>query len=35
MEMSHIASKLEALKFGFSNDLLVHLVLLSLPTQYN
>ena len=35
MEMSHIASKLKALKLLFSNDMLMHLVLLSLPTQYN
>ena len=35
MEMSHIASKLKALKLEFSDDMLVHLVLLSLPTQYN
>ena len=35
MEMSHTASKLKALKLEFSDDMLVHLVLLSLPTQYN
>ena len=35
MEMSHIASKLKASKLEFSNDMLMHLVLLSLPTQYN
>ena len=34
MEMSHIASKLKALKLELSEDLLVHLVLVSLPTQY-
>ena len=34
-EMSHIASKLKALKLELSEDLLVHLVLISLPTQYN
>ena len=35
MEMSHIASKLKALKLELSEDLLVHLVLISLPTQYS
>ena len=35
LEMSHIDSKLMALKVEFSDDMLVHLVLLSLPTQYN
>ena len=35
MEMSHIASKLKALKLEFSNDMLMQLVFLSLPTQYN
>ena len=35
MEMSHTASKLKALKLELSEDLLVHLVLISLPTQYN
>ena len=35
MEMSHIASKLKTLKLEFSDDMLVHLILLSLPTQYN
>ncbi|XP_074287030.1 uncharacterized protein LOC141612204 [Silene latifolia] len=34
MEMSHIASKLKGLKLDLSDDLLVHLVLLSLPTQF-
>nr|KYP46851.1 hypothetical protein KK1_031554 [Cajanus cajan] len=34
MEMSHIASKLKALKLELSEDLLVHLVLISLPTQF-
>ena len=33
MEMSHIASKLKALKLQLSEDLLVHLVLISLPAQ--
>ena len=35
MEMSHLASKLKALKLELSEDLLVHLVLISLPTQFN
>ena len=35
MEMSHIASKLKALKLQLSEDLLVHLVLISLPAQYS
>jgi len=35
MELSHIASKLKALKLELSDDLLVHLVLISLPTQFN
>ncbi|XP_073158882.1 uncharacterized protein [Henckelia pumila] len=35
MEMSHLASKLKALKLEFSEDLQVHLVLLSLPQQFN
>ena len=34
MKMSHIASKLKALKLELSEDLLVHLVLISLLTQY-
>nr|KYP40960.1 hypothetical protein KK1_037675 [Cajanus cajan] len=34
MEMSHIASKLKALKLELSEDLLVHLVQISLPTQF-
>ncbi|GAA0166366.1 hypothetical protein LIER_21533 [Lithospermum erythrorhizon] len=34
MEMSHIASKVKALKLDLSDDLLVHLVLLSLPPQF-
>ena len=32
MEMSHLASKLRAHKLVLSEDLLVHLVLISLPT---
>ena len=35
MHMSNIASKLKALKLELSKDLLVHLVLLSLPAQFN
>ncbi|KAK0593122.1 hypothetical protein LWI29_031372 [Acer saccharum] len=35
MEMSHIVSKLKALKLELSDDLLVHLVLISLPAQYS
>ncbi|KAA8531026.1 hypothetical protein F0562_005738 [Nyssa sinensis] len=35
MEMSHFASKLRAHKLDLSEDLLVHLVLISLPTQFS
>ena len=35
MQMSHIASKLKALKLELSKDLLVHLVLISLSTQFS
>ena len=35
MQMSNISSKLKALKLELSDDLLVHLVLLSLPAQLN
>ncbi|XP_052177550.1 uncharacterized protein LOC127791605 [Diospyros lotus] len=35
MEMSHLAFKLKALKVELSEELLVHLVLISLPTQFN
>ncbi|KAL5861220.1 hypothetical protein ACOSQ3_002530 [Xanthoceras sorbifolium] len=35
MEMSHIASKLKTLKLELSDDFLVHLVLISLPAQFN
>ena len=35
MEMSNLASKLKALKLELSEDLLVHLVLISLPAQYS
>ena len=35
MEMSHLASKLRAYKLDLYEDLLVHLVLISLPTQFS
>ena len=35
LQMSNIASKLKALKLELYDDLLVHLVLFSLPTQFN
>ena len=35
MEMSHIASKLKGLKLELSDDLLVHLVLISLPPKFS
>ena len=35
LELSNIASKLKALKLELSEDLLVHLVLISLPAQFN
>ncbi|KAL6334399.1 hypothetical protein AAG906_014977 [Vitis piasezkii] len=35
MEMFHLASKLKALKLELFDDLLVHLVLISLPAQFN
>ena len=35
MEMSHLASKLRAHKLDLFEDLLVYLVLISLPTQFN
>ena len=35
MEMSHLASNLRAHKLDLSEDLLVHLVLISLPTQFS
>ena len=35
IEMSHIASKLKALTLELSEDLLVHLVLISLPPQFS
>ncbi|XP_015956223.1 uncharacterized protein LOC107480582 [Arachis duranensis] len=34
MEMSHLASKLKALKLELSEDLLVHFILISLPTHF-
>lgn len=34
MSMSNIVSKLQALKLEMSEDLLIHLVLLSLPSQF-
>ena len=34
MEMSHLTSKLRAYKLDISEDFLVHLVLISLPTQF-
>ncbi|KAK4388610.1 hypothetical protein Sango_2467600 [Sesamum angolense] len=35
MKMSHLASKLKALKLDLSEDLLVHLVVISLSTQFS
>ena len=35
MEMSHLASKLRALKLDVSEALLVHLLLISLPAQFS
>ena len=35
MEMCQLASKLKALKLELSEDLLVHLVLISLPVQFS
>ncbi|XP_027351268.1 uncharacterized protein LOC113862378 [Abrus precatorius] len=35
MGMSNIASKLRALKLELSEDLLIHLVLISLPSQFS
>ncbi|KAL0433694.1 UNVERIFIED_CONTAM: hypothetical protein Slati_2703700 [Sesamum latifolium] len=34
-EMSHLSAKLRALKLGLSEDLLVHLILISLPTRFS
>ena len=35
MEMSHLASKLRAHKLDLSEDFIVHLVMISLPTQFS
>ena len=35
MEMSNIVGKLKALKLQFSDDLLMHLILISFPPQFN
>jgi len=35
MQMSHIASKFKALKLELSKDLLVHLILISLPAHFS
>ncbi|XP_073136894.1 uncharacterized protein [Henckelia pumila] len=35
IEMSHLASQLKALKLELSDDMLVHLVLISLPNQFS
>jgi len=35
MSMSNIVFKLKALKLEISEDLLIHLVLISLPAQFN
>ena len=35
LQMSHLASKLKALQLELSEDLLVHLVLISLPPQFS
>ena len=35
MQMSHIASKLKALKLELSEDLLMHLALISLPAKFS
>jgi len=34
MKMSHLASKLKALKLELSEDLLLHLILISLPAHF-
>ena len=34
MEMSNLVTKLRALKLEFSEEILVHLVLISLPAQF-
>ena len=35
MEMSNLVTRLKALKLEFSEDILMHLVLISLPTQFS
>ena len=35
MEMSNLVTRLKALKLELSKDILVHLVLISLPTQFS
>ena len=35
MEMSNLVTQLRALKLELSNDILVHLILISLPTQFS
>ncbi|RVW14120.1 hypothetical protein CK203_099177 [Vitis vinifera] len=35
MEMSNLVTRLKALKLKLSKDMLVHLVLISLPTQFS
>ena len=35
MEMSNLVTRLKALKLELSEDILVHLVLISLPTQFS
>jgi LTR polyprotein gag-polypeptide-like protein len=35
MEMSHLASKFKTLKFEISEDLIIYLVLISLPVSFN
>ena len=35
MEMSNLVTKLKALKLELAEDILVHLVLISLPTQFS
>ena len=35
MEMSNLVTRLRALKLELSDDILVHLVLISLPVQYS
>ena len=35
MKMSNLVTKIKALKLELSKDILVHLVLISLPTQFS